>query len=607
MKRPPHHITDSRGKAQLREVFESLGWVVNEIPEDYGVDFDIQIFQDGKATGEWFKVQLKSSESTSYSASHDSISQQLEYTHAVHYSTEIRAPMFLMHADVENQKTFWHAPQLDPRLANLALLPDPPSSVTVRIPTSNALPDSLPQMLTALERIQILRGARTIADASIGEFTSTIRKHGDQKRLYQEFKNKLDALALHKAHDLFRSGLHSAARQKLDNILRDTDSSIESKFSATLEKEQIDWHKGATTGTPQSELPKIRLEASKNLQALTKKGPASFKFFALIARKAAELEILTFRDFGLYMNWRNQLEAGNPIIALNLYIERVISANRVARKYNQCVRLARSAARSVHAWALPLALLRIVVGIVSFTIRLESDKDVESVDAYTRSAIQICRLAGQIAATFQDDDALYRVVATSMLLYPKSPEKAMKCAQAALEEIHDPDAKKPAQEILDRGLARFRGERLEGDRPATHAQIYENMAAASGIDMGDPNNPLTRLVRLGIKDEDPNRVLKECEHSFVSLSGRVSLVKRMLAEHLNLPSIGAKIIHCVLHDYAVESHSLDDAFQCFKAKYCEKCPDRSPHPADWKWSDEWQQEENRKHKEFVSKLRKRRQ
>jgi hypothetical protein len=73
MKRPQSHVTDTLGEAQMRRIFEPLTWVVNKISGDYGIDFDVQIFEQYKATGEWFKVQLKSSGSTAYSAKGDFI------------------------------------------------------------------------------------------------------------------------------------------------------------------------------------------------------------------------------------------------------------------------------------------------------------------------------------------------------------------------------------------------------------------------------------------------------------------------------------------------------------------------------------------------------
>lgn len=108
MERPPSHITDAAGEAQMRGIFESepYGWAVNKIENDYGIDFDVQIFQDHRATGEWFKVQLKSSEATNYSANGGFISETLELKNAAHYSTELLEPSFLIHADVQAKRTF---------------------------------------------------------------------------------------------------------------------------------------------------------------------------------------------------------------------------------------------------------------------------------------------------------------------------------------------------------------------------------------------------------------------------------------------------------------------------------------------------------------------
>jgi hypothetical protein len=83
---------------------------VNRIEKDYGVDFDVQMFEDNKATGEWFKVQLKSSECSEYSANGDFVSETISKDHASYYSTEIRDPIFILHADVKAKRTFWFAP-----------------------------------------------------------------------------------------------------------------------------------------------------------------------------------------------------------------------------------------------------------------------------------------------------------------------------------------------------------------------------------------------------------------------------------------------------------------------------------------------------------------
>lgn len=53
------HITDELGQAQLRSVFVPHGWVVNKVEHDYGIDFEIEIFEQHKSTGASFKVQLR--------------------------------------------------------------------------------------------------------------------------------------------------------------------------------------------------------------------------------------------------------------------------------------------------------------------------------------------------------------------------------------------------------------------------------------------------------------------------------------------------------------------------------------------------------------------
>lgn len=607
MKRPQAHITDSLGEAQMRAIFEPLGWAVSNIQHDYGVDFDIQIFAGKEATGEWFKVQLKSSSATRYSSDGGFVQQPLETSHAIHYAQDMKDPILIVHADTEKGNTFWHAPQLDDNLASLIREEGTQRTVTVRIPTRNALPETLKEMMEALRKVQIVLGARKLSGTPIGDFVDTIRRHGDPEAVSQDFRNRLDAMKLQKVHDLFREGQYMEAGKEVKTILENDEASIEMKFSAILEEGDIKWVEWEKQRRPQSELAKLRLETAKKLQMLVKKGPTALKFHALITRKAAELEVLTFRDFGLYMNWKSQTQRGDPMIALAVYIELVHSARLVARKFNQCVRLAQYAAESPHAWAVPTALLKIVQGAVSFTIRAEEDQQETHVTAYSSSALGICRLAASIAATTGDDDSLGRVVGTSMLLYLRLPRESLEFARETITKIRDAEVRTSAEEVLDRDLRRARGQVFEGDRKATAEQIYENMAAGLGINMGDPTNPLTRIVRRGIRDLNPGRALQMCDESFVSRSGRMmTIVERSIASQLNLPTIGPKIIHCVLHGYAVEHRTLDEAHSLFKSRYCDTCPDRSPRASDWEWTDDWQEEENERRREFMESFWRRR-
>jgi Domain of unknown function (DUF4365) len=150
MDRPHSHVINDRGELQLHTVFASVGWSVNKLENDYGIDFDVEIFKEHRSTGEWFKVQLKSSECTQYSADGSFVSESLSSTHARHYSIEISDPCLLIHADVKTRRTFWFAPQLNTFASN-----NLGESVTIRIPTQNELPHTLPALGLCLREIRL--------------------------------------------------------------------------------------------------------------------------------------------------------------------------------------------------------------------------------------------------------------------------------------------------------------------------------------------------------------------------------------------------------------------------------------------------------------------
>ena len=107
---------DREGRRLLREALEPLGWVLTGFDEDYGIDYDVQVFVNGSPRGLWFKTELKSSASSDRSADGTFVSLQLSLDHAKHYALELRDPVFLIHADVQAKEVFWFAPQLDNEL-----------------------------------------------------------------------------------------------------------------------------------------------------------------------------------------------------------------------------------------------------------------------------------------------------------------------------------------------------------------------------------------------------------------------------------------------------------------------------------------------------------
>jgi hypothetical protein len=165
IKKSKQQTIDREGQRLFEDALGSLNWGINRIEEDFGVDYDIQVFVDGSPAGCWFKAQLKSSASSKYSRDGTFLSQELDPDHARHYALELSEPIFLFHADIDAKKVFWCAPQLDDELVGKLEARGLSSSVTIRIPTSNVVPGAVQRLAEDLKQIGFILAKRTLADS----------------------------------------------------------------------------------------------------------------------------------------------------------------------------------------------------------------------------------------------------------------------------------------------------------------------------------------------------------------------------------------------------------------------------------------------------------
>jgi hypothetical protein len=594
---------DLEGQRLLEQALGPLGWVINPIEHDFGIDYDVQVFADGSPTGVWFKIQLKSSAHSEYSSDSSFISQQLETGRARHYALELRDPVFLIHADTLAKRVFWCAPQRDRELISKVKRGEPSAEVTARVPTCNLLPNTAEALLRTIEELYVILANRTLADSPVSAFAESLKHLPGENALREEFQHKNDVLKLRKVHELLVARQYPEARSRAQAVLSDPDSSIENRFWALEQLGDIDWGEAVNQDRPQSELPLIYLKNAKELQVLTKSGPSHLKFFALIVRKAAELDRLVIDNWGLaILLQQHRGPAGNLLMAVKAYADYAASTQRVIAKYNQCLRLARYGSNFRGRWILPRALNRIVQAVGSFIGRigrLEFTEIGGAASQFHTSVLQICKLMAWIAEESGDQDALALAVVASLLPVSSQETDAFRWAVRTLDRITDPDVKQKAVQIMERHIRRWRGEVVEGDRYNNPAQqLVENAAASLGIDPSDESNPIVQGLRIAARDNTPERVLKTCEHILAS-RGATGPTARQIEMLFGIQTAGSKIIHCALHKYHLEAKDLDSAFAEFKPQYCDSCPDRAPRHAEWKYSQEFQNGFNEKHIQFI--------
>ncbi|PYP83004.1 MAG: hypothetical protein DMG65_25265 [Candidatus Angelobacter sp. Gp1-AA117] len=127
------------------------------------------------------------------------------------------------------------------------------------------------------------------------------------------------------------------------------------------------------------------------------------------------------------------------------------------------------------------------------------------------------------------------------------------------------------------------------------------MAATMGIDPADTDHPMMKALLVTARDDNPERVLATCEHIVTSL-GAVGPIARQIDALFNISTAASKLVHCSLHDFHVEGSEYDKAFQMFKTNHCNRCKDRVPRPEDWKYTEEFRQEFEKKHLPFIRRF-----
>jgi hypothetical protein len=597
-------VTNDQGEALLRTILAPLGWTAIRIGmgEDYGRDYEIEIFHNGKSTGILFNVQLKSSANPSYSSDQEFLSVRLKTRNARYLACELRHPTFVMQADVTQNRLFWSPPQIDESLrATLAKNPNA-RTCTIRVPVRNELPATVSDLVETVSRLLTLLASRELTAVDTAAFVAATSSIEEGAKLSKSLRDKSDATDLMIAQQITEAGDYNAARQAIQTVLTSPQSSVESKFFAALVEEKNERLAGRAESEFRADHRSIVIETAAKLRTLTRKDPGALKYYALVAVAAAEFYRLAKEDWGLYQNWKVHQQTGDVWWRAELRVLRSNVSRKLLRKYEQFIRLVRLSEKTPYQAALPLAFLRIIEGAATLINRLEFEGVTEAAASMRGSVLEVCKLAAAIAAQFHQDGERAQAVVSAALL---SRDRTAACVLWAQEEA----ARIPGAKQREWALARIAeqpatlGSEAETDEPipiAMEQQIYENMASGLGIDLADQDNPLSDLVRMGIADFDPTRVLHNCSHLFVTL-GRQSpgFLFAIIAQQLQLPTMGGKVLYCSLHKYVREGLSLDETYERFRQDYCDKCPDRSPHKPGWQYTHAWQLEQNERNKEFM--------
>lgn len=490
MRRPVQHETDAAGQRLLHKAFEGFGWVVNAIENDYGADYEVEIFEDGLSTGATFKVQLKSSASTQYSSDGTVVSQPIRVANAKYLTHELRVPTVVVHCDVTAERSYWLLPQLDASVVGRLDSLNDDQSVTLHLPVTNELPESKAAFVEALQLADAalsVRAARRVRPTLVAELGEHVLG-SDAEEAIRAFQSHSDALRLTLAYGRAVAGDHDKAFTLIAQLLEAPGSAPEAKFKAWLiwEVAEIDRQIGA--GLSDRERIETSNRVARELRALTSRGPRHLKYYAAVFELAARVSALGHEGHALGMAERVAIHA-RPVFQL--------SRQQLDRRLDlTLIRSARIINRLLHtpqAWVLPMALSRLAMSIGVACLRFEQEGRQDAAQSLRTYGIDLCRAAGRIAGTTGDQKALATAASSALVLSKSDFDDAMTFAYEVAGQLSSPDERAFVERALDQSRRMHAGERLEGKIKTTARQIAENvedglrLVQRQGPPQADPN------------------------------------------------------------------------------------------------------------------------
>jgi hypothetical protein len=472
MRRPVQHETDASGQRLLRAAFEAFGWVVNAIENDYGADYEVEIFEGGLSTGAAFKVQLKSSASTQYSSDGTVISQPIRVANAKYLTQELRVPTVVVHCDVTAGRSFWLLPQLDASVVGRLDSLDDDQSVTLHLPVTNELPSSKAAFVEALQRADAalsVRAARRVRPTLVAELDEQVLG-SDAEEAIRAFQSHSDALRLTQAYGRAVAGDLDKAFKLIDQLLNAPGSAPEDKFRAWLIWEMAEFNRQIAAGVSDRSRVETTDRVARELRALTKDGPTHLKYYAAVFELAARVRALAHDGHALGMAERVAVSAG-PIFQLS----RQQLDRRLDLTLTRSARIVNRLLRTRQAWVLPMALSRLAMSLGVACPRFEQEGREDAVQSLKTYGLDLCRAAGRIAGTTGDQNALASAASSALMLSRSDSDEAMIFATEIAGRLTSPEERAFVERVIDQRRRMNAGERVEGKIKTTARQIAENV------------------------------------------------------------------------------------------------------------------------------------
>jgi hypothetical protein len=592
-------IGRSAGRIFQKAIPENCAIRNQEDQEDYGIDYELELTdKEDHATGFIFKVQQKGVATLKANADGKTVSySELKVTKARYYLMQCRIPVAFVLVDVATGAVFWTMLQgnANVREAYDSAVASRHETMTVRLQVGNCLPATFDKLLDAIRETNQWLIVQGVKEVSSMELLEAALRGADLDAAAK-------AIALH--HDIFRSEQieqqirsqqFERAVETAEKIFNSASESTLMRFSAAWSLFKIKPLLLLNSNDPErAEKIKIwRLTTAEKLFKIcqTKGTERRLRLFALFLRRAARLKLLVEQDFALFLSRHVQQESGNAFIMAMTDKVRMPFANATVLELRRLQQHFLWMIRKRNFELVAPAWILLVQDVMPFIMRLRAEGLDESAGQLAQWLDNTGNIAIEISKSLKNwNEVAFCALSTIFVAAPLTTttrEVRFTRAKEIIESIPDETVRKKA--LVD--LAEFREKEQKQDiTPDDEVLIFRQMATAMGVDLANKSDEVAQIINIGLRDLNPERVLRNCRHLFVQIVGG-----GVPAQMLGLQTAGFKTLYCTKFGHGWGALELDAAYNLMKREHCEKCKSCEPHPVSWKWNREWQEQQNKLH------------
>lgn len=607
MKRTKQHEIDTKA-IKILESQTPVNWVLRRQEIDYGLDYQVQVFDGENPTNIWFMIQLKGTEALKIDKS-NRVTFSFKVDTLKYYQENVPFPVFLLIVDVVKEDIYWIFLQkyIIEKLPNQKPTWEKQEYVTIYIPINNLLKKQIKAI--EVEAYNGMTYSHTSIFGRVNWQVSLAVKNAlnDPKELEQaRLNNRKEGYELdfYLANKYYYSQDKERSYKKVEEIFNDTkdkEDFIEQHFSSLFAlisfKSEID--------------PNGR----KEIFELSNYGSFKAQEFKIerynYLFKGINIESQLYQLIDELFNFHHQkilLQESKNILwpVIQTYISEQ-SKKIAALTYGIADNLFEAIKNRNLVFSLELLTRYINLNLYSYYKHIVSG-------IYTKNDLHI------MINSIQDLIKLSHIIADALsiidlklellkveLVFNKQINEDYQAIYKEIKDLSNKYSKGTFLEMVDSLIVDLEknGKFPEGpdDFPKmppidelTEEEIEEVLRQnikIAGIDIENGNDEYAEIARIGLKDRNPERVLKHCSNLELALGPRGAI-----ADITGLPTAGSKILYCK-HASGTMGFNLDNLYDSIKHQYCNHCKFQDPMPREWKWSYSWQQEkDNNRSDEF---------